>query len=203
MDNAFQFVEVPEDRLEAIGRPDPGTRVYRKEGPHEELGDWFELLARTVGQTVSPGGVGMFCPVSRAAVHKRCKEGKLSMFLYHVTTRRPGFFGKVKTLRESPYCYIPVSEAKAWRRELEQRALKNEEITLEELQGMKPDWDGKFMQWPIKGERAGLRELLDELGMTPKDALKELFDTVMGTNKTVPPRAKSRNQPKPKREGDD
>jgi hypothetical protein len=123
------------------------------------------------------------------------------MFLYHVTSRRPGFFGKVRTVRESPYCYIPVREAKAWRKELEQRALKNEEITLEELQGMKPDWDGKFMQWPIKGERPGLTEALNELGMTPTEALKELFAAVMGTSKTAAPKEKGRKQPK--REGDD
>jgi hypothetical protein len=200
MDTSFQFVKVPEERLEAIGRPDPGTRIYRKEGPHEELGDWFELLARTVGQTVSPGGVVMFCPVSRAAVHKRCKEGKLSMFLYHVTSRRPGFFGKVRTVRESPYCYIPVREAKAWRRELEQRALKNEEITQEELDGMKPDWDGKFMQWPVKGERAGLWEALDELGMTPTEALKELFGSVVGMGKKAPPEWRAGKRAKKEKE---
>jgi hypothetical protein len=143
----------------------------------------------------------MFCPVSRAAVHKRCKEGKLSMFLYHVTSRRPGFFGKVRTVRESPYCYIPVREAKAWRHELEQRALKNEEITQEELDSMKPDWNGRFMDWPVKSERPGLREALEELGISPTDALKDLFATVVGTKTLVEPDQKPRKQAK--RKGED
>ena len=82
----------------------------------------------------------MYCPVSRAAVHKRTKEGKLSVFLYHVKYSKRSLFGKIKTVRQSPYAYIPVSEAIAWRKELEERAIRNEEITREELQGAKPDW---------------------------------------------------------------
>ena len=36
----------------------------------------------------------MYCPVSRAAVYKRIKEGRLSIFLFHVTHRTTTLFGK-------------------------------------------------------------------------------------------------------------
>jgi hypothetical protein len=36
--------------------------------------------------------------------------------------------------------YIPVSEATAWRREIEERALIKGLVTAEELQRDKPDW---------------------------------------------------------------
>jgi len=95
----------------------------------------------------------MYCPVSRAAVYKRLKEGQLSIFLFHVTHRKTTLFGKNKILRENPYGYIPVSEARAWRQELEERAVKQGSITEEELEGARPDWAGDFLQWKNKWER--------------------------------------------------
>src|SRR5438132_2902034 len=95
----------------------------------------------------------MYCPVSRAAVYKRIKEGKLSMFLFHVTHRTTTLFGKNKILRDNPYGYIPTSEARAWREELEQRAISQGKITEEELEGSKGDWSGEFLQWREKRYR--------------------------------------------------
>ena len=95
----------------------------------------------------------MYCPVSRAAVYKRIKEGKLSIFLFHVTHRKTTLFGKNKILRDNPYGYIPVSEARAWRQELEERAVKQGSITEEQLEGARPDWAGDFLQWKNKRER--------------------------------------------------
>lgn len=106
----------------------------------------------------------MYCPVSRAAVHKRTKEGRLSIFLYHVTYAKKGLFGKIKRVRKSPYVYIPVVEAIAWRKEIEERAIRNEEITREELVGENPDWRGDFLDWPKKAERPGLYDTLRENG---------------------------------------
>ena len=86
----------------------------------------------------------MYCPVSRAAVYKRIKEGKLSIFLFHVTHRKTTLFGKNKILRDNPYGYVPVSEARAWRLELEARAVRQGLITEEELEGAKPDWQRRI-----------------------------------------------------------
>src|SRR5271154_5785276 len=81
----FHFVAIPMELDEFSGKPGSGTRIYRRDGSQEESAVWFDVLTELIGPSVSPGGVGMYCPVSRAAVYKRVKEGKLSMFLFHVT----------------------------------------------------------------------------------------------------------------------
>lgn len=153
MQTDFPFVEISEELYSVLGKPDPGTRVYRRDGSQEESAAWYDLLHEVIGASVSPGGVGMICPASRAAVYKRMKEGKLSAFLFHVTHRTTTLFGENKILRESPYIYVPVSEARAWRQELEERAIKQGVITDEELEGAKPDWHGDFLDWRNKRER--------------------------------------------------
>src|SRR5438045_8536778 len=105
----------------------------------------------------------MYCPVSRAAVYKRLKEGKLSIFLFHVTHRKTTLFGKNKILRGHPYGYIPVSEARAWRNELEERAVRQGLISQEELEGARPDWHGEFLTWRNSKERLGLFDVYTPL----------------------------------------
>lgn len=143
----FPYVIIPDELLPIIGQRDGDTRVYRKDGSQEESAAWFDALHEVIGASVSPGGVGMYCPVSRAAVYKRIKEGKLSLFLFHVTKRKTALFGGKKIVREMPYGYIPVSEAKAWRNELEERAIAQGNVTREDLEGAKPDWHGDFLDW--------------------------------------------------------
>jgi hypothetical protein len=157
----FPFVEIPENLVPIIGNRVPGTHIYRRDGSQEESSVWFDLLTEIIGPSVSPGGVGMYCPVSRAAVYKRIKEGNLSIFLFHVTHRTTTLFGKNKILRDNPYGYIPASEARAWREELEARALNQGIITEEELEGAKPDWAGDFLQWQNKRERGAPLEAGD------------------------------------------
>src|ERR1700704_2705412 len=147
MQTEFPFVIIPPELELIIGKHDPGTHIYRRDGSQEESAAWFEVLTEIIGPSVSPGGVGMYCPASRAAVYKRIKEGKLSIFLFHVRHRKTTLFGKNRILRDNPYGYIPVSEARAWREELEQRALSQGTITEEELEGARPDWSGEFLQW--------------------------------------------------------
>lgn len=147
MSTSFPYIEVPANLETVFGKRDGGSRVYRKEGPQEETAAWLDALMQAFGPCVSPGGVSMYCPVSRAAVHKRIKEGRLTLFLYHVTHRKTFLFGKKITIRESPYGYIPVCEAKAWREELEHKAVEQGIITRGELEGAKPDWHGDFVDW--------------------------------------------------------
>jgi hypothetical protein len=89
----------------------------------------------------------MYAPVSRAAVHKRLKEGKLTGFFYHVTHRKRNFFGLDLSTRELAIGFIPVSECKAWKAEIEQRAIEQGVVTEKELSGDKPDWHGHFLDW--------------------------------------------------------
>lgn len=178
MPTPFPYVEVPPELLPIVGERDGDTRVYRKRGPGEESATWHEVIWRIAGPTVSPGGVLMYCPISRAAVYKRMKDGKLTAFNYYVTGKKAGFFGGFIGFRETPYCYIPVSEAKAWRAELEERALEqgkvtkkeldearehyrgwiykilqNTDVTVRDLEGEKPDPHGDFLDWDSKWHR--------------------------------------------------
>jgi hypothetical protein len=171
----FPFVEIPEKLVPIIGNRDPDTHIYRRDGSQEESSVWFDLLTEIIGPSVSPGGVGMYCPVSRAAVYKRIKEGKLSIFLFHVTHRRTTLFGKNQILRDNPYGYVPASEARAWRRELEERAVKQGVISAEELEGAKPDWYGEFLPWRNRRERMGYFGAMErDFGYSRIEALAEL-----------------------------
>jgi hypothetical protein len=167
----FPFVEIPRELEAIVGKRDPGTRIYRRDGSQEESSVWFDLLTEIIGPSVSPGGVGMYCPVSRAAVYKRIKEGKLSIFLFHVTHRKTTLFGKNRILRDNPYGYIPASEARAWREGLEERALSQGTITAEELEGARPNWSGEFLQWRNRRERG---TTLEAEGFTKMEFVRDL-----------------------------
>ncbi len=163
MQTDFPFAAIPVDLYPIVGQPDPSTRIYRRDGSQEESAVWFDAITDLIGPSVSPGGVGMYCPVSRAAVYKRIKEGKLSIFLFHVTHRKTTLFGKNKILRDNPYGYVPASEARAWRIELEERAVRQGLITEEELEGAKPDWQGAFLDWRNSKERLGALDIYSPL----------------------------------------
>lgn len=158
MSTGFPFVEVPDALRVVVGEPIGQTRIYRKTGPAEEDGYWFDVLCETFGPMVSPGGVSMFAPVSRAAVHKRMKEGKLTCFLYDVSFRKRNLFGRSKEVRERDMSYIPVSECKAWGQEIMERAIQKKFVTREELVGDKPDWHGLFLEPDSRWEKQQLRK---------------------------------------------
>jgi len=196
MSTDFPFVEIPEELYPVLGTPDPGTRIYRRDGSQEESAAWYDLLHEVIGASVSPGGVQMICPASRAAVYKRMKEGKLSAFLFHVTYRKTTLFGQNKILRQSPYVYVPVSEARAWREELEERAIRQGIITEEEMEGAKPDWHGDFLNWRNKRERSsGLNDLKRD-GITVFDLIKGLGAALLPEkdSTTIFPQRRSKKQ---------
>ena len=147
MSNSMPYIEVPNELLPILGESKEGLRMYHRDGEKAEMAAWFEVVNELAGQVVSPGGVSMFAPVSRAAVHKRLKEGRLSAFCFHVRRTQKGFFGKTKTIRETPFVYIPVSECKAWAEELRERMLRLGQITREELEGEVPDWTNEMWAW--------------------------------------------------------
>jgi hypothetical protein len=120
----FSFINVPPEALPILGEPTPGTRFYRREGSDEECGDWFQAIGRIFKGDVglSPGGVGMFVPVSRAAVHKRLHEGRLTGFAFYVTSQKKSLWGKPRKMKERPYLVLSVSECKAWAKDLKRKA---------------------------------------------------------------------------------
>lgn len=147
MSEAQSLIEVPPEVLPVAGFQQAGTRVYRREGLESECGEWFQALDAFTGPLVSPGGVSMFAPVTRAAVHKRLKEGRMTAFCFHSLVTKTGFFGRKQTIRETPIVYIPVSECRAWAEEIKERMLRLGQISRDELEGEKPDWSNDFWNW--------------------------------------------------------
>lgn len=147
MSEAQSLIVVPPEVLPVVGAPDTGTRVYRRDGLESECGEWFQAVDAFTGPLVSPGGVSMFAPVTRAAVHKRLKEGRMTAFCFHALGTHTGFFGKKQAIRETPVVYIPVSECKAWADEIRERMLRLGQVSQKELEGEKPDWSNKFWEW--------------------------------------------------------
>ena len=126
------FINVPLEALPIVGEPTPGTRFYRREGSDEECGEWFEAIGKIFEGDVglSPGGVAMFVPVSRAAVHKRLREGRLTGFAFHVTSQGKSLWGKPRKIKDRPYLVLSVSECRAWAKELKRKAGLAEEAEL-------------------------------------------------------------------------
>ena len=139
MPTEFPFVEIPRKEAKCFGVRDPETRVYRREGSQDEVGEWYDKIVDIAGPSVSPGGVCMYAAVSRAAVYKAINEGRLTAFGFHVISASRSIFGFKKRTREMPYIFIPISEAKAWG-EIVEAKLKAKTLTRDE----EPGWvDGR------------------------------------------------------------
>ena len=120
----FPFVEVPKELRRIVGDPTPGTRAYRREGTFAECGQWFEALGEyykgDVG--ISPSGASMFVPVTRASVHKRIRDGKLTAFIFYVSKEEKSFLGVKRKAKQRPYICLSVTECKAWAEEMKRKA---------------------------------------------------------------------------------
>jgi hypothetical protein len=94
---------------------------------------------------VSPGGVAMYARVTRPGVHQKLKAGGLTGFIFHVETS--GIFSTKKKLsaNANTYAFIPVSECKAWARELAQKRDKSELVKEANGNG---DWNDTYLNNP-------------------------------------------------------
>lgn len=124
--DTFPFVEIPEHLKDKIGIPDPGTRLYRAYGTEDDESVWADAVFDIChgDGCVSPGGAAGYAKVSRPGVHKKLKTGGLTGFVFHVT--KNSILGKKKLSNANFYCYIPVSECKAWAQELSKKRDKLE-----------------------------------------------------------------------------
>lgn len=154
---SFPFVEIPKHLQEIVGKPDRETRIFRAYGNEDDFSRWFDAVWDICGEerAVSPGGVSMYAKVSRAGVHKRMKEGRLTAFLFHKVKESRLVKGR-KVLDEGgrPYGFIPVSECQAWAKELEQ--IREKPALEQEVLGDR-DFDGKFLDNP-KGWRKKMKK---------------------------------------------
>jgi hypothetical protein len=111
VNNEFPYLVIPDRLKPIVGVPDPGTRIYRIAGSDGEVGAWYDAICDCFpdDKFVSPGGVGMYAGVSRAAVHKRLKQGNLTAFMFNVTRTTQSLFGYQKKIKQSPYGYIGLA----------------------------------------------------------------------------------------------
>ena len=126
METEIQYIKIPEAFTAFAGVRDRGKRIYRREGNHEEMVQWFDALTEHIGGCVSTGGAAVYAGVTRAGVHKRLKVGKLTAFCFYITEEKQTLFGGKKKLKHGALVYIPVSECQAWRKELEERVARIE-----------------------------------------------------------------------------
>lgn len=126
MKTGFEYTAIPKAFATLAGTPDEGTRIFRMEGDHAAMRRWFNSLCEHIGPAVSPGGAAVYAGVSRAGVYKRMKAGGLTAFCFHITGDKKTWLGGNKKLKQWALVYIPVSECKAWRRELEERLARME-----------------------------------------------------------------------------
>jgi hypothetical protein len=163
----FPFIAVPQELRKIVGEPTPGTRIYRREGSLAECGRWFEALGEhykgDVG--ISPAGASLFVPVTRAAVHKRMHEGKLTAFTFYITRQEKSFLGVKRKAKERPYIVISINECKAWAVEMKYRVGLTDEAGLKEIQE-------RLKREAAKDEPASekeVREAIDFVDTDPKD----------------------------------
>jgi len=147
----FPYVEIPEHLREVVGEPDEGTRMYRQYGPESLFEAWWYAVCEICGEksSVSPGGVSMIANVSRAGVHKRMKDGRLTAFMFHVTANRVGLFGGEREIFKEggrPCVYIPCVECEAW---AEQMTGMTKQQRMLEAAG-DGDWSGDFIDLSIR-----------------------------------------------------
>ena len=135
MNDDFPFIDIPERYRNIIGLPDKdkGARLYRAYGNRHEFVKWIEAVDEICGSksNVSPGGAAAIVGVTRAAVHKRLKEGHLTGFCFYIVENAELFFLKFKRLEESGkpnVLDIPVSECLAWAKDVEVRRARQEKI---------------------------------------------------------------------------
>jgi hypothetical protein len=124
MSTKIRHIEIPEHVRPLLGNLDSGTRMYHQLGSQKEFERWFDAVCEACAPdgALSPGAAGIYAQVSRAGVHKRMREGRLTAFLFRLA--RGG--GPDNNKDQSgdagrPYTFIPVRECRAWAKSLKAR----------------------------------------------------------------------------------
>ncbi len=122
-------IRIPKELHVAFGSPSPNSpTVYQKEGGVNHAQDWYRALRQVVGDVVALPSVSLFVPVSRNAIHKRVKQGKLSCFKFKISEGDPDVSASLN--RERPHAFVPVIECKLWYQEFHDRSLLRSESLL-------------------------------------------------------------------------
>lgn len=146
METDLSAVEIAQRLLPLVGEPDKGTRLYRAYAEVEDFERWFEVVCEICEPdgSVSPGGVSMYARVSRAGVHKRLREGRLTGFVFH-KMRRTKILRRRTVEEGRAIILIPVAECRAWAALLKSRLSQDEAAREAYGDG---DYVGRFLDEP-------------------------------------------------------
>ncbi|MBK1829708.1 hypothetical protein JIN77_03145 [Verrucomicrobiaceae bacterium R5-34] len=159
----FPYEIIPAALSPIVGKRDENSRSYHVYGEIGEVSYWYEALTKVIGPLVTPGAVSMYVPVSRTAISKRIKEARFTVFNFHAKPAEKGLFKGKKEKRETPYVYVPVSECKAWRSEIEAKLIRTGQATIEDMDNEKPEWYEGFWDSVAFDDEWAFRETeLDE-----------------------------------------
>ena len=115
-----EYINVSRGLARVCGKRDEGTRIHRRTGDVDAFQMWYEAVCERVEGGVLPfTWVPRYVRVSRTAVHKRVKEGRLTAFLFEfdVAGLRRVLDGRAK----NQYVLVPLTEVKAWAANMEDR----------------------------------------------------------------------------------
>lgn len=120
MKEVINFIKIPKKLFYSVGQPDSGTRYYRQYGDNKRNQEWWDsLMSIQKGISFfSPGGAASFVGVSRPAVYKRMKEGRLTAFSFYKVVDKKFLFVNYQSLSNSGLpveVYIPWCELKDWK----------------------------------------------------------------------------------------
>lgn len=137
-------MSVPNDLQIVVGKYDNETKSYNAYGNEGQVGYWYEALIKCFGGVVAANEVSMFVPASRMAIHKRVKEGRLTVFNFHSEPATKGLFFNKKEKRERAYTFVPICECRSWANEIKARKLRLDQMTKDEIEAERPEWYGYF-----------------------------------------------------------
>ena len=146
MKEKIPYVEIPEKYKELIGEPDKGTRLFRVWGTRDDLPKWFDIvtdICRAHDGCVGIGTAADYSRVSRPAVHKRMKEGRITAFCFHLVEESTLIKDWKKLAHAGfPYVFIPVSECRAWAESLKNRKDRKEA----QKEASEGSWNDRFLK---------------------------------------------------------
>ena len=181
--------EVPANLLTRVGSLRRGTCTYETRGDHDAYREWVNaLFSHFMAGLLNPSCAGMYAGVSRTALHKALREGRLIAFSFRLTQPQEG-------PREvgPPYVLIPIDELNSWRRVLAERAKQHIKITLSipvmdfEINGESPNeraGDGANPRG-TSSRPLGQVPLTDRINVSRLPPGVNLQDVIAAINRTV------------------
>jgi hypothetical protein len=122
MFNEFPYLKITEDLQFTVGKAEEDTRIFRKNGRDSYFREWIiELNKMLKGNLIPSTWVPAYVGVSRAAVHKRIKSGRLTMFVFQYEESYISLTMKWKSRKTAEFSYCVRSECQAWKDEIEHR----------------------------------------------------------------------------------